>query len=523
MTDAGPEPLVRDLQLLFTAGAASGASDGQLLARFCRRAGDPEAEAAFAVLLARHGPMVLGVCRRALRDPNDAADAFQAIFLVLVRQAGSVRVEGSLGRWLYGVSRRVAARARADAARRAAREAEVPPPCPTAADDPERRELLEALDHEVARLAEPFRSVILLCDLGGLTHEAAAAQLGCPVGTVESRLTRARKRLRDRLARRGLAPGALAPASLRFLAPALPDSLALATTRAAVNAGTVPAAAAALVDAVIKEMLMTQLRNLTLGAAAAVLACGLGIVAAQRLRAEPPRARRSAAAIRPVPSAAEAIVLQPPAKIKPGDTLLVEVLEALPGRPISGTRLVRPDGTISLGFYGDLKVAGLNREEIKVALIRHLQKYLKDDVLGLVGIDPSDPAPQITEKELRPMPDGTPRHEPEGATGSEEKVKLIRVDPKDSDRVFVDDSLIYESPATRPAAGLGLDNSVSGMENPAALAAKLERLRAAIADIAPGETDTTAARVAEHERRLIEIEQKLDRLVWAIEGMKREQ
>src|SRR3954466_10019924 len=98
--------VLRHIRALFGAGAAGGASDGQLLERFRERGGDPDAEAAFAVLVARHGPMVLGVCRRALRDPDAAADAFQATFLVLVKKAGSVRVEDSLGRWLYGVSRR---------------------------------------------------------------------------------------------------------------------------------------------------------------------------------------------------------------------------------------------------------------------------------------------------------------------------------------------------------------------------------------------------------------------------------
>ena len=118
-----PEAVLRHVHVLFGGGAAGGSSDGQLLERFRARRDENDAEAAFAVLVARHGPMVLGVCRRALRDPNDADDAFQATFLVLARKAGSVRVEGSLGRWLYGVSRRVAARARADAARRSAREA----------------------------------------------------------------------------------------------------------------------------------------------------------------------------------------------------------------------------------------------------------------------------------------------------------------------------------------------------------------------------------------------------------------
>ena len=103
------------------------------------------------------------------------------------------------------------------------------------------------------------------------------------------------------------------------------------------------------------------------------------------------------------------LALTPPTRIKPGDTLLIEVLEALPGRPISGERMVRPDGTISLGFYGDLKVAGLDRNEIKVKVVEHLTKWLPDEVLGLE----------------EPGPDG----------------KIIKVAPVDSDRVFVDDNL----------------------------------------------------------------------------------
>src|SRR5918993_5068021 len=109
----GESPAVlHDVRTLFNLGTLAGLSDQQLLERYAGRA-DGMAEAAFAGLVARHGPMVLGVCRRALSDPNDVNDAFQATFLVLVRKAETVRAEGSLGRWLYGVSRRVAARARA--------------------------------------------------------------------------------------------------------------------------------------------------------------------------------------------------------------------------------------------------------------------------------------------------------------------------------------------------------------------------------------------------------------------------
>ena len=108
--------LARDIQILFEAGTAGGLGDRQLLDRFA--AGDDAfAEAAFEVLLLRHGPMVLRVCRNLLRNSNDAEDAFQATFLVLLRRRGAIGRHESIAGWLYGVACRVAARARVDAAR----------------------------------------------------------------------------------------------------------------------------------------------------------------------------------------------------------------------------------------------------------------------------------------------------------------------------------------------------------------------------------------------------------------------
>src|SRR4051812_49042048 len=155
---------------LFAAGTASGLTDAQLLERVATAsAAARAAESAFEALVARHGPMILGVCRRALDDPHDVEDAFQATFLVLVKKAGTVRVDDSLGRWLYGVARRVATRARAAALRRRTREAAhaagermVPPP------DAERAELLGALDDELRRLPEKYRAPLILCYLEGL-------------------------------------------------------------------------------------------------------------------------------------------------------------------------------------------------------------------------------------------------------------------------------------------------------------------------------------------------------------------
>ncbi|WP_074307344.1 sigma-70 family RNA polymerase sigma factor [Singulisphaera sp. GP187] len=413
-------------------GAVGSACDAQLLERFHDHSGKPEAEVAFAVLVARHGPMVWGVCRRVLRDPDDVADAFQATFLVLVRKAGSVRVEDSLGRWLYGVSRRVAAKARAERARRSRREKRGPGGEPAVADwphDAERRELLAAIDEEVERLPGPFRAAVELCDLGGLTHEAAAWQLGCPVGTIESRLARGRKRLRERLAQRGLAP--LVVGLENLLPPGVPESLSHATVAVAMQNAIVSTSAVILVESAIKEMTMRKLMTMALGFGA-IAACGLGVAFGPRVMAEnerpKPVSRPHAAAEQS--SRQTALKLQPPARVKPGDTLTIEVLQALPGRPITGDRVVRPDGTISLGFYGDLEVAGLNRYEIKTKLVNYLRNFLADDFLGL------------WRDEL-------------GDLENPDDVKRIPVEPKDSHRVFVDDTPIYTSPPVVPLAIAG--------------------------------------------------------------------
>jgi polysaccharide biosynthesis/export protein len=108
-------------------------------------------------------------------------------------------------------------------------------------------------------------------------------------------------------------------------------------------------------------------------------------------------------------------VSMPDYVLEPPDLVIVEVLDALPGRPISGERLVRPDGKISLGFYGDVYVAGLTMAEVKEKVVLHLRKYLSDEVLGLIERD------QETGQ-VRTDKDGKPK----------------MIEPKDSDRVFVD-------------------------------------------------------------------------------------
>src|SRR5262245_36773723 len=174
-----------------------GVTDSQLLDRFLSQ----RDEAAFELLVWRHGPMVLGVCRRVLQDAHDAEDAFQATFLTLARKGGSIGRRESLAGWLYTVAQRIALRARARQPRPRSRERPLPASVvEESACDPSEllawRELRPLLDAEVARLPEKYRDAFILCYIEGKTNEEAAEQLGCPKGTVLSRLSRARERLR---------------------------------------------------------------------------------------------------------------------------------------------------------------------------------------------------------------------------------------------------------------------------------------------------------------------------------------
>jgi RNA polymerase sigma factor (sigma-70 family) len=198
--------VLRDLDRLFRRGVAP-AGDGALLERFLAKGDD----SAFEALVVRHGPMVLGVCRRILASPHDADDAFQATFLVLARKAARLRAPDRLGPWLYGVATRVAKKARSRAARH---RHEALTDCPAR----ERREaewsdVMPILDAELGRLPSRHRDILVLCLLEGASAEEAAHRLGCPVGTVKSRLARGRKSLRDRLIGRGISP-AIALATL---------------------------------------------------------------------------------------------------------------------------------------------------------------------------------------------------------------------------------------------------------------------------------------------------------------------
>lgn len=259
-------------------------TDAELLEKFVATAD----AAAFEVLVWRHGPMVLGLCRRILRDQHEAEDAFQATFLVFARKARSIGRHEAIGCWLYKVAFRIALRLRASAAKRPATgEPTDNLPAPEPADDADWRDLRPVLDEEIARLPEKYRAAFVLCYLEGRTNEEAAIQLGCPKGTILSRLSRGREWLRTRLTRRGVA---LTTANLTLtvsrnaMSATIPTALAHSTINAALPFAAGKAArelvsttVAALIDGVLRTMILAKVKIVTI--ALLVLAVlGTGIV-----------------------------------------------------------------------------------------------------------------------------------------------------------------------------------------------------------------------------------------------------
>jgi RNA polymerase sigma factor (sigma-70 family) len=264
--------LLKQMETLFQAGTTSGLTDGQLLERFLQRRDEP-AEAAFAALVDRHGAMVLRVCRQVLGDQHDAQDASQATFLVLARRAGSIGRRDSVACWLHGVALRVAAKLRQAESRRRARELRggeaMTARHDNAIETDEGRESRAVLHNELGRLPESFRKPLVLCYLEGLTQEQAAAQLRCPLGTVQSRLARGRAKLKSRLTTRGFEPSAIflgARPGTQHLLP-VPEAWVEATVRLAMEfaqgKGLTLAGAgglAALAEEVLKGMVLSKLK-----------------------------------------------------------------------------------------------------------------------------------------------------------------------------------------------------------------------------------------------------------------------
>jgi RNA polymerase sigma factor (sigma-70 family) len=292
-------------------------SDVELLESF-RTDGDP---AAFEAIVRRHGERVLAACHKVLADSADVEDAFQATFLVLLRQAGGIRRRHALGSFLYGVAHRVALQARSRAARRARAEARKPACSAAEPSDLSWREACRILHEELDRLPDVYRLPLILCYLEGRSRDDAAQQLGCKTDVLRGRLERGRGRLRDRLTRRGvtLSAGLLAAVANTGTAALPPSHLIQSTLTAA--AGRPSPAVTALAQGASHTMIVGKVRLLT----AAVLLFGLLAVGSARPAAEgttpvPGRVpaaanddRPSAGAYQPKPEQAP----PPPAKGQP--------------------------------------------------------------------------------------------------------------------------------------------------------------------------------------------------------------
>jgi len=275
---------LKQIETLFGVGTLIGLPDEALLDLFIGGSVE-DSEAAFLAVVERHGPMVLQVCRQILGNSHDAEDASQATFLVLARKARTIRRMDSVASWLYGVASRIAARARVDAARRRRHERESMEKAMAMklVDQGDRSETWPELYEELGRLPERLRLPIVLFHLEGLSYEQMARQFGCPVRTVQSRLARARERLRSRLARRGVGPaGILLAAALvpNAVSAAVSTAWKQSTVKAAVHyvaggtsAAMVPAAVAALAQGALRAMILNRLKS------AAMVAILVGVVA----------------------------------------------------------------------------------------------------------------------------------------------------------------------------------------------------------------------------------------------------
>jgi RNA polymerase sigma factor (sigma-70 family) len=327
--------LLGQIEQLSGGAAERHGSDRQLLDDFVAR----RDEVAFAELVARHGPLVMRVCRRVLHQEQDAEDAFQATFLVLARCGDSIRKREALADWLHGVAYRTAMKAKRSAARRRNHETRLREQAPPTAS-PTWDDVQAVLDEEIQRLPASFRTAFVLCVLEGKTVPAAATEVGCKEGTMSSRLTRARQRLQTRLARRGIKLAALLAALCvaEGVARAVPSSLGQTVIRNGLVvaaggsvAGTIPLHVAALATGVHRAMFLHQAKF----AALVLLAVGLFVAGAGALTHQALKAEEKPAARPVVKPEAE------PAKPAEDSIEVAGVVLNPDGKPVAKARLYR--------------------------------------------------------------------------------------------------------------------------------------------------------------------------------------
>ncbi len=300
MTYLSSKAAFKEFRAIFHVGATGNLTDGQLLERFLTAEGQ-SAELAFAAIVERHGPLVHGVCHAILREDHDAEDAFQATFLVLLRKARTLWVQDSLGPWLHGVAHRTALSSKVSRRRRQLTERLKPELDPALiAVEPDLPDDNAAILHaEIERLPDRYRDSIILCDLQGLTLNEAADRLGCPVGTIKSRLSRARLKLRENLLRRGLALEGIighivAAESVRTSPPSVlvrsTVDLAIRMTSMASGKVVIPPTIAEIAQGVSSGMFDTKFAQLLVPLLTLSIATGVGLDTSgnNRDRAKPP-------------------------------------------------------------------------------------------------------------------------------------------------------------------------------------------------------------------------------------------
>jgi RNA polymerase sigma factor (sigma-70 family) len=354
MADAQADIILGHIRKLVAAQSQAQLPDQQLLRRFIGQ-GD---EAAFSALVRRHGPMVLQVCRRVLHNLHDAEDAFQATFLLLARKAKSIRKQDSVSSWLHGVAFRLALRLNAAYGRQRRVPESLDRSAADPADDVTWRELRALLDQELSHLPEKYRTPLLLCYLEGQTRDEAAHQLGCPLGTLKSRLERGRELLRRRLVRRGLTlSAALLPLGLSSTASSapVPTLLVHSTIRAALRlaagkaatTGLVSTQVAALVEGGLKTMFLTKLKIAASLVLSVSIATGAGVLTHQAVAGKAPDSQQQTKAQLPAETVKRSVSvatggqnLPATGKDEASDLLVVRNRVVDPeGKPVGGAKL----------------------------------------------------------------------------------------------------------------------------------------------------------------------------------------
>jgi len=367
-------------------------------------------EGAFTELVRRHGPMVLGVCRRVLKQEQDAEDAFQATFMVLTKRATSLRSRQSLGAWLFGIARHVALRLRDKNRRRDRHERAAAGLSVDCSRDSDQMGWLALLEEELQRLPDKYKSPLITFHLQGRTQDETAKEMHLSLSTLRRRLEQAGELLRARLIRRGVG----LPVGISGLASLTVDissSFAETTSRAAAafikgERGTVPAS---LAQGVLTMMKLMKLKLLTVAVLAIAATIGLWytVHASQQAVAEAqdrPIEKVPADAVRPAENQPEPKQKAGDDRIKPGDRLHIVIQYGIPDAQNDGVFLVEPSGKVALDpTYGRVAIGGLSPEEAETFIRKHLvdKVTLKRPLIQVTRYDPVNDDKRIAALEAR--------------------------------------------------------------------------------------------------------------------------